>query len=181
MDFIFGDVPRRLVPFDDVTFEASLTRFVTVCTDAETGRAVYYDKEGEDLLTLLRASASMPFLSPLVPYRGRLLLDGALGDSVPWHRAVAEGYRRNVVVLTRPAGYRKKKPHPLEAINHRWEQYNASLDAVEAAESRGEAVVFRPEAWLRIGRTEGSVAKLNQLYEMGRQHALAAVDAGKLA
>ena len=60
MDFIYDEVPHRLVPFDFAAFEASSTRFVTVCTDCESGEAVYYDKEGEAHLTVLRASASMP-------------------------------------------------------------------------------------------------------------------------
>jgi predicted patatin/cPLA2 family phospholipase len=155
---------------------------VTVCTDVETGHPVYYDKEGEDHLTVLRASASMPFLSPMVEYKGRLLLDGALADSLPWARAVTEGFRRNVVVLTRPRGYRKSRSNPwparlfygryprlVDAINTRWQQYNASLEAIEAAETSGEALVIRPSADLKIGRTEKSVAKLEELYELGRR------------
>lgn len=182
MDFIYNEVPHRLVPFDFARFDASATRFVTVCTDVETGQAVYYEKDGEDLLSVLRASASMPFLSPIVEYRGRKLLDGALADSLPWDRAVAEGFSRNVVVLTRPRGYRKKAPNPwwararyrrfprlVEAINHRWEQYNASLAAIEAAEETQDAFVIRPSQDLQIGRTEKSVAKLDALYQLGLQ------------
>jgi len=183
MDFIYGRIPHELVPFDFETFDNSPTRFVTVCTDCETGKAVYYDKEGEDHLTVLRASASMPFLSPIVTYKGRLLLDGALADSIPWHRTVAEGFKKNLVVLTRPRGYRKTAPNPVlarlvyrkypqlaEAINTRWQHYNAALDAIEAAEAEGQALVLRPDPELVIGRTEKSVAKLAELYEMGRRH-----------
>ena len=181
MDFIYGDIPHRLVPFDFATFEASPTRFVTVCTDVDTGQAVYFEKVGEDHLAVLRASASMPFLSPFVEYRGRRFLDGALSDSLPWSRAVKEGYHRNVVILTRPAGYRKKAPSPwiarwfygsfprlVTAINSRWEQYNASLETIEAAEAAGDALVIRPSVNLKIGRTEKSVARLAELYELGR-------------
>ena len=193
MDFLYGEVPARLVPFDYDTFNASPTRFITVCTDIETGRAVYFEKEGEEILSVLRASASMPFLSPIVTYKGRLLLDGALADSLPWNRTVSEGYRHNVVVLTRPRGYRKTAPHPLaaqlrygaypklvEAINNRWKTYNDSLEAIEAAEDRGEALVLRPTAELHIGRTEKSVAKLTALYELGRSDGAAAVKGSSL-
>ena len=189
MDFIYNQVPHHLVPFDFAAFEASTSRFVTVCTDCETGRAVYYEKEGEDHLTVLKASASMPFLSPMVPYQGRLLLDGALADSLPLGRAVSEGYRKNVVVLTRPRGYRKTAPSPwaarliygrhprlVEAINTRWRQYNASLEAIEAAEDAGDVLVLRPSVDLGVGRTEKSVAKLNALYELGRTDGKAALD-----
>lgn len=184
MDFIYDEVPNHLLPFDFETFDAAPSRFVTVCTDCESGRPVYYDKEGYDVLTVLRASASMPFLSPMVDYQGRLLLDGALSDSLPWHRAVSEGFAKNVVVLTRPKGYRKTKPpqwlarwvyrhYPrlVEAINHRWEQYNASLEAIETAENDGRALVIRPSRELSIGRTERSLAKLTQLYDLGREDA----------
>ena len=188
MDFIYDTVPHQLVPFDFATFEASPSRFVTVCTDCETGQAVYFEKGGEDHLTVLRASASMPFLSPMVAYRGRRFLDGALADSLPWNRAVAEGFRRNVVVLTRPAGYRKKAPkswparlaygrYPrlVEAINGRWRQYNASLETIEAAEASGDALVIRPSLDLNIGRTEKSLVKLTALYELGRTDGKAAL------
>lgn len=188
MDFIYDAIPHTLVPFDFAAFEASPTRFVTVCTDVETGRAVYFDKEGEDHLTVLRASASMPFLSPMVEYRGRLLLDGALADSLPWSRAVDEGFKRNVVVLTRPAGYRKTKsaswparlvygrfPKLVDALNSRWQQYNRSLETIEAAEAAGSALVIRPSVDLKIGRTEKSVARLAELYELGRTDGRAAM------
>jgi len=182
MDFIYDEIPHRLVPFDFDAFDASPTRFVVVCTDCESGEAVYYDRGGEDHLALLRASASMPFLSRPVSYRGRLLLDGAVADSLPLARAVAEGYRRNVVVLTRPAGYRKKpsgsllprlvygrRPRLARAISERWRVYNASLEAIEAAAAAGEVLLVRPEPGLDVGRTERSVDKLTELYEAGRR------------
>jgi len=181
MDFIYGDIPHRLVPFDFATFDASPTRFVTVCTDVDTGQAVYFQKQEEDILTVLRASASMPFLSPMVEYRGRFLLDGALADSLPLARSVAEGFTKNVVVLTRPREYRKKAPNPwlarwvygahprlVEAINGRWKQYNTSLEAIEAAGEAGDALVVRPSVDLKVGRTEKSVVRLAELYELGR-------------
>lgn len=188
MDFIYNEIPHRLVPFDFGTFEASATRFVTVCTDCHTGEAVYFEKEGEDHLTVLRASASMPFLSPMVDYRSRSLLDGALADSLPWARAVSEGFAKNVVVLTRPTGYRKRAPNPwparlvygryprlVAAINGRWKQYNDSLEAIERAEAEGRALVIRPSVDLAIGRTEKSVARLALLYELGRRDGHAAL------
>ena len=131
----------------------------------------------------------MPFLSPMVPYKGRLLLDGALADSLPWARAVSEGYKKNVVVLTRPRGYRKtppkewaaklvygRYPNLAAAINGRWNQYNSSLETIEAAEAAGDALVIRPSVDLKIGRTEKSIEKLNALYELGRTDGRAALD-----
>ena len=39
-----------------------------------------------------------------VPY-----LDGGIADSIPLIHAMEKGYRKNVVILTRNMGYRKKE------------------------------------------------------------------------
>jgi len=179
MDFIYNQVPNKLVPFDFPTFEASPTRFITVCTDCETGEAVYYGKEAHHL-TVLKASASLPFLSRMVDYDGRKLLDGAIVDAIPLEKAKAEGFVKNVVILTRPLGYRKeeemgppaslvyrKYPKLVEALGKRVERYNRETELVEADEKAGTALVIRPSRDLGVKRTEKSVEKLRELYELG--------------
>ncbi len=189
MDFIYGEIPHRLVPFDFRTFERSPTRFVTVCTDCATGEAVYYGKEADNL-TVLRASASLPYLSRPVAYEGRLLLDGAIADALPLKKAIADGYGRTVVVLTRPAGYRKTEeagPSPAlfyrrwpllaAALKTRVGRYNEQLAFVESEEEAGRAFVIRPSRDLGISRTEKDVAKLRELYELGLADGAAAAAA----
>ncbi|GAB1481828.1 patatin family protein [Treponema sp.] len=179
MDFIFREVPLHLIPFDFKTFNASASRFVTVCTDCASGRAVYYEKN-EDAMTILRASASMPFLSPPVPYDGRRLLDGAIADAIPLQKAQDEGYKHTVIVLTRPLGYRKKEelsppawlfypryPELRKALKSRVSRYNAQMDFVEAEEKKGSSLVIRPSQDLGISRTEKDVGRLRTLYELG--------------
>jgi predicted patatin/cPLA2 family phospholipase len=112
LDFIYNEIFHRLVPFDLEAFHRSPSRFVTVCTDCERGEAVYYEKQ-EDIFTVLKASSAMPYIAKIVEYQGRKLLDGAIVDAIPLKRALEEGYTHNVVVLTKPAGYRKKEGlHP---------------------------------------------------------------------
>src|SRR5690625_116326 len=71
MDFIFDEIPNRLVPFDMSTFLKNSEEFVIVTTDCETGEPVYYDKtnHGHDLVLLLRASSSLPFIASSVKYK----------------------------------------------------------------------------------------------------------------
>lgn len=186
MDFIYGEVPHRLVPFDFKAFAASSTLFVTVCTDCDSGEARYFGKDG-DLLTVLRASASLPFLSPMVEYDGRRFLDGAIVDAIPVAKAISEGYGRNVIVLTRPQGYRKQEetgswaslvyrryPRLVDALKRRVERYNAAMELTEAKEEAGHALVIRPSRDLGVSRTEKSVAKLRELYELGLEDGKAA-------
>lgn len=183
MDFIFRKIPHELVPFDFAAFHASPSRFVTVVTDMADGRAVYYEKDTEDILAVLQATAAMPFVSRPIPYQGRLFMDGAVADSIPLVRSEAEGYTNNVVVLTKPRGYRKKKHavsslakmvyrrHPAfaEAYQNRWKMYNDTMDLVESRETEGTITVIRPSTDLKVGRTEKSVEKLEALYQLGRQ------------
>lgn len=190
MEFIYKRIPYELVPFDFPAFEANPARFVTVCTDCGTGEAVYYGKEA-DHLTVLKASASLPFLSPMVEYDGRKLLDGAIADAIPIEEAHRQGYEKTVVVLTRPQGYRKseegggaarvfyrKYPKLVEALGKRVENYNRQMEQVEKEERAGAAFVIRPSRDLGVTRTEKSVQKLRALYELGMEDGKAAI--GKL-
>ncbi|QQO09887.1 patatin-like phospholipase family protein [Breznakiella homolactica] len=179
LDFIYGDIPHQYVPFDFKTFGASPSRFITVCTDCNTGEAVYYEKD-EDILTVMKASAAIPYISKMVEYKGTKLLDGAIADAIPLARAIEDGYRDTVVVLTQPKGYRKKDelhppaglfyrryPRLADVLNKRVAAYNAALDLVEAEEAAGRALVIRPSSDLGVTRMEKSVKKLRDLYELG--------------
>jgi predicted patatin/cPLA2 family phospholipase len=179
LDFIYNDLPNNLVPFDTETFLASPARFVTVCTDCATGKAVYFEK-GPDILTVMKASSAMPFVSRMVEYRGARLLDGGISDSIPLKKAIAEGYAQNVVVLTHPEGFRRKKesqppawliyhkyPRLVKTMKHFVAAYNRSLSFAEEEAAAGRTLLIRPSVDLRAGRTEKSMDKLIRLYELG--------------
>jgi predicted patatin/cPLA2 family phospholipase len=180
LDFIYDDIPNRLVPFDVDAFIRSSTRFVTVCTDCERGEAVYYEKD-KTILTMLKASSALPYIAKIVEYKGRKLLDGALVDAIPLKRAWEAGYPSNVVVLTQPAGFRKKEePHPppslfyrrypllIKVLKQRANAYNTSLANIEEAGKKPETLIIRPSRDLGVGRTEKNMEKLIQLYELGQ-------------
>jgi predicted patatin/cPLA2 family phospholipase len=183
MDFIFRVIPGKLIPFDQKTFLENPMRCVTVVSDCVTGEALYYDKSelGGDYLTVLKASSSLPFIAKPVEYRGRLLMDGGLADSIPVRKAAADGWKKRVVILTRPAGYRKKPsnlpgillrryrkfPGVLKNLKERYLHYNETMNHIEELESRGEIFVIRPETDLPAGRVERNVAKIYLTYDIG--------------
>jgi predicted patatin/cPLA2 family phospholipase len=187
LDFIYNDLPNGLVPFDRETFFASPTRFVTVCTDCETGEPVYFEK-GPDILTTMKASSAMPFLSRMVEYRGRKFLDGGISDSIPLAKAISEGFTKNVVVLTHPEGYRRKKeiqpparliyrkyPRLIKALKDFVENYNRGLIFAEEEAAAGRTLLIRPSVDLNVSRTDKDVSKLIRLYELGLKDGEAAV------
>ncbi|NLT09355.1 MAG: patatin family protein [Ruminococcus sp.] len=186
-DFCYHTVPEKLDLFDFRKYEESTMEFYIVCTDVLTGKPVYHRSTRMDGsgLEWLRASASLPLVSRIVEADGRKLLDGGISDSIPLRFMESVGYERNLVILTRPRDYRKKKtgalplvkismrkyPELIKAVAHRHEMYNAELDYVRRAESEGRAYVLAPEENLPVKRVEHDPEKLLEAYRMGRMAA----------
>jgi predicted patatin/cPLA2 family phospholipase len=191
MDFIFRALPDELAPFDYDGLRTSPRTLVANVTDCATGEARYFSQHGCDprwyVRTLLRASCSLPILSPPVKVAGRPSADGGVSDSIPVVRSVQDGNRRNVVVLTRNAGYRKppmghralsrvllaRYPAVYRAMLRRPTVYNASLDLLERMERAGSAFVLRPVRPLEVGRMERDLGRLEALYRQGYDEAMA--------
>jgi predicted patatin/cPLA2 family phospholipase len=185
MRFLFETLPDGLAPFDYDAFHASPRTLVSGVTDCRTGKPRYYAQHDHDprwyVHTLQRASCSLPVLSPPVLVQGAPCVDGGLTDSIPVLRAIEDGNPRNVVVLTRNAGYRKPRPkyralsrallarYPAvhAAVQRRPAMYNASLDLVERMERAGSAFVLRPVRPLLVDRMERDLARLEALYRQG--------------
>ena len=187
--FCYEDIPWRLDPFDDEAFVKSGVPFYVTCTNVETGRAEYIrcDKfRGTDAMEYLRAGASMPLVSRIVEVGGKKLLDGGVADSIPLAAFRRMGYTKNIVVLTRAAGYRKKPammlpfrlmyrhyPAFVETMAHRDQVYNRELAEAECGAADGSVLLLRPSVDLEVSRTEHSIKKLRRLYELGRSDTLA--------
>lgn len=190
--FCYEDVPLKYDIFDFDTFESNPMEFYVVCTDVETGKAVYhkFENRNDHAFEWIRASASMPLVSQFVEIEGKKLLDGALADSIPLQFFQKIGYDRNVVILTQPDGFRKKRssafglmklyyrryPKLVQAIATRHVHYNATLELIAQQERAGDTLVIRPAQALPISRTEKDPDKLRQVYEIGRQTALRRID-----
>ena len=158
--------------------------FYVVCTDIETGEPVYhlYGGREDHGFDWIRASASMPLVSQSVEIDGKKLLDGGIADSVPVRYFESIGYDRNVVILTQPKGYLKKKNSALPLIRLKYKQYpklaetmaerhnvyNETLAYIEAREQAGRLLVIRPPQALEISRAEKDPEKLRAVYEIGR-------------
>ena len=184
-EFGYHVVPYEYDIFDTETFEKDPLEFTVVCTDVETGAAVYHqmDHVDYDELEWLRASASMPLASKIVEVDGWKLLDGGVGDSIPLEYFEKQGYKRNVVILTQPLGYRKKHlalmplmrlalrkyPHFLKALDERHLMYNCQLDYVAEAERLGRCLVIRPDEDIPIGHLSHDPQQMRLVYDMGRK------------
>ncbi len=187
-EFCYHTIPDKLDLFDNDAYAANPMEFYVVCTDAETGKALYIsDKEaGEDALEYFRASASMPLVSKVVEIKGKKLLDGGIADSVPIQFFESIGYNRNVIILTQPKGFVKKPssaakimkytlkdyPNIIKTMEDRHNEYNTTIDYILKKEEAGEVLVIRPKELLPIGRIEHNPDNMRAVYALGREAAL---------
>lgn len=184
--FCYHELPEKLDPFDWEAYRNNPLEFYVTCTDVDTGRAVYHRCTGDrEDLRWMQASASMPFVSRIVEIGKRRLLDGGISDSIPvnWFRSI--GYEKNLVVLTRPEGYRKEPPRGMFfwkkqmsqnpelslAVQTRHIRYNQTLDQLPGLEKEGLALVLRPSRRIRVSKLERHPRRLKALYRLGREDA----------
>ncbi len=183
-DFCYRELPDRLDPFDRVSFRDNPMEFYVGATDVGTGSPVYHKcTDGGELDILwMRASASMPIVSRPVLVDGRLYLDGGVSDAVPYRFMESMGYDRNLIVLTQPAGYRKRGsvglplirlmlrrfPAISGAMARRRDVYNRQMDEIDERERAGVSFVIRPPEPLEIGKIERNPETLERVYNMGR-------------
>ena len=184
-EFCYHEMPEKYDVFDTATFDANPMEYYVVCTDVETGEAVYSRQmqSGYDCYEWIRASASMPLVSRIVEINGQKLLDGGIADSIPLHFFESVGYDRNVVILTQPRGYMKehnkfmpllrlnlrKYPKMLNALDRRHEMYKAQTRYVEEREKTGDLFVIRPDEPLHIGHVEHNPDRMRAVYNEGRK------------
>lgn len=190
MDFIYDKVPLELVPFAFAVFRASSTQWWCTLTDVDSGEALHISKENlsdQELMTLLAAATSLPWIGQPRQFRGRRVMDGGLADSVPLAKCEELGCGRQVVVLTQPNGYRKAAAstgallrwrHPKcegmwKALASRHSQYNAALALCEQRRREGRAFILRPSQVLEVGRLTRDPVRLEALCDQGYRETLA--------
>ena len=186
-EFSYHVMPTELDVFDYEAYRQNPMEFHIVCTDAETGEPVYkqldiMDYEG---LEWVRASASMPIVSKPVLLEGRKLLDGGIVNSIPLKQFQEFGYERNIVVLTQPKDFFKRRtklmplfhltmrkyPAIIKAMGRRHLMYNEQLRYLAEEEKKGNILLIYPEDTLPIGRTELNEEKMRHVYQLGRKTA----------
>ena len=182
-------------PVDYAAFEANPTGFTVVACNAEDGSTKYFGKSdvGYDNFDILKASSAVPVACEPYAIDGVPYYDGGIADPVPIVKSLHDGNRKNLIVLTQPKGFVKKKNKMLPAIRARYlrypafvdavadrhERYNETLAHVSMLEQTGKAFVIRPPIPLEIGSMERDAAQLRRVYDTGR--AVAEIQVDKIA
>ena len=184
VDMCYHTIPDYLNPFDHETFMKYEGKAYSVVTNLETGKAEYLRlKDMRADIDKLRASASLPLAARIVRIDGKPYLDGGVSDAIPIQKSVLDGNRKNVVVMTKEVGFRRKPidsaqlalikvryvkyPKVAELMENRHIMYNECLDYIDRLEEKGQIFVIRPQKPSQVGRIERNQKKLRALYREG--------------
>lgn len=180
--------PDGAFPFNMDAFLANPAATCVAAFNASRGQVRWFTKQemrGLDQLgPIVRASSTLPVLMPPVEIDGDTYVDGALGPNggLPFDQPLREGYRKLLVVLTRPRDYVKNPmsasvgallratyrsyPSVYEGVARRPDRYNAGRRFLFKLEERGQAYVFAPDN-LWINNTESRRERLEATYRAG--------------
>lgn len=186
VDMCYRQIPETLNPFDYETYDKNPSKGYAVVTNIETGRAEYIPfGDLHENIRAVRASASLPLVSRNVRIGDSLYLDGGLADPIPLLHSVLDGNRKNVVIMTKEVGYRRKPsknlglirlryaryPKVYELMKNRHIEYNKTLDYLQEQVNNKTAFLIRPQVKSDVGRIEKDEKKLKALYEEGYEEA----------
>lgn len=186
LDFLFNDHGWDWHQFDERAYQRSASNFTIVATALSNGQTVTFEKPtGDDLITALKASSSIPFIGdPQKTSKGECL-DGGVSDSIPYDLAIKQGFEKMVIVRTRDAKFRKKRTSRLEKMMyHRVYKdypafaevginrplvYNKQVAGVNQLVKDGRAICICPKKKVKVSRLEYNTKKLTDLYLEGRR------------
>lgn len=188
-DFLFDDISNKYDIFDWESFNDKAKKYEVVATDVITGESRFFDKNNcSDIISAVKASASMPVMSKMIDVEGRKYLDGGISTPIAYKRAFDVGYSKAIVVLTREEGYRKKPVNKInESIYKRYfkplpnlveklmtvpERYNRMQEEMEELAKDGKLLIIRPQNKVTVQRLEHNSVKLEKLYNEGYEEGL---------
>lgn len=191
MDYLYGTLSNSTGenPLDYPSLKKSSAELLVVATNAQTGEAVYFDKDDlrQDDYGILKASLSIPFVCKPYEIDGVLYYDGALGDPVPVEKAFQCGCDKVVVILSKPKDVirlpkkdniladriRKKYPLAAEQLKKRAEHYNQGVRFSKEYESQGRVLIVAPDDTCGVDTLTKNREALQRFYEKGYQDAQA--------
>ncbi len=183
VQFVFDEIPNKLLLFDKEAYDNSGCRVVAALTNLKTGKPEYHDVTSEDSTwKTVVASCALPIMFRPVEINGQLYMDGGITDSIPFQKAIDEGCEKIVVIITRERSY-IKEPEPAisiskflyrkypgfkKALENRTDMYNETHHRLLELEKEGKIILIAPEVdtseWMR---TEKRPEKIQEMYDIG--------------
>lgn len=194
MDYLYGTLSNSAGenPLDYMALKKNSAELLVVATNAQTGKAVYFNKDDlrKDDYGILKESSSIPFVCKPYEIDGVFYYDGAIGDPVPVEKAFQCGCDKVVVILSKPrnmirtaqkdkllaGGIQKKYPFAAEQLKKRAEHYNQDVQRSKEYEAKGNVLIVAPDDTCGVATLTKNQEALRQLYEKGYRDAQAIPD-----
>lgn len=185
-EYLYRDLalPDGDLPFDFEAFQSNPADFDIGAFEVDSGKLRYFSREDyedlEGLLKVVEASSALPIFMPMAVIDGKKYVDGGVANGIPLDIAEKRGYKKHLIILSRPRGFRRrpygrqalikmklrKFPRLIRVMLERHVHYNKCLDYIEELEEKGEALVLYPEV-MPYKNTDTNPEHMKELYEMG--------------
>ena len=191
LDIGFLTEDRQLFePLDEERFNRSGQTLVAVATNCQTGEPEYFEQgKCDDIFLAVRASATMPYLSPMVDIGGVPYLDGGCSCKIPYKWALERGFDKIIVIRTRDVDFRKGGREHKAALRIYRDypefarrlamsdiDYNRQCNEIDRLHAKGALMCIAPSQPVEVSRLEPDVEKLGELYWRGWQDAANKLD-----
>ena len=185
MDYVYSTLSDHdgENPLDYEALRNDPMEFIVVATNAETGKAKYFDKRDirQDQYDVFKASSSIPFVCKPYFIQGMPYYDGALGDPVPLKKAFALGCDRVVLLLTKPENFirtsekddkiaaliRKKYHNAAHGLHQRANRYNKSVALAQEYAKQGKVLIVAPDDTCGVSTLSRDPKNMKRLYDKG--------------
>ena len=170
-------------PLDYPAFAENPMEFYVVATEAESGKATYFDKSGitQDHYEALKASCALPVVCHPYEVNGTEYFDGALSDPVPVRKAFELGCDKAVLILTKPENFvrslheddqivhllRHSYPEAAASLHLRAKRYNDGVALAQQLAKQGKVLIVAPDDTCGVTTLTRDPALLRKLYRKG--------------
>ncbi len=185
LDYVYGTLTNSGGE-DSLDFPSvmkSKSNLTVVATDAETGEPAYFTKHDmvQDDYRVLKASSALPFVCKSYEINGRMYYDGGISDPVPIEKALADGCKKIVLILTKPIENSNtlardskaakllmgKYPALSESLRNKSVNYKKGIDIAIELEKQGKCIIIAPDDCCGVSTLTKEKDKLHALYEKG--------------
>lgn len=190
LNYIYGELSadNGESPLDYNAIKNSSTELTVVATNAETGRARYFNSSDDirkNDYRIIMASSCLPVVCKPVKVYSSAYFDGGISDPIPLQRALEHGYDKIVILLTKPIEaemrqlrnevasriIRSKYPAVSAAIEEMAEKYTSALTYALELQEEGRVLVIAPDDIFGMKTLTKDIEKLSALYDKGYQDA----------
>jgi len=185
LDYVYGTLSNSdgESPLDYPVLKKNPMEFITVATEAKTGKAKYFDKNNikQDNYDIFKASSAIPYVCQPYIIDNIPYFDGALSDTIPIEKAFEMGCSKVVLLLTLPINTMRKPEHDItlakrimkkypdaaQKLIYRADRYNEGIALAKKLELIGKLLIVAPNNTCGVSTLSRKPDALAQLYQKG--------------